>query len=430
MSELAVFDRLTVATTKVAFDRLNPTSGGAPTLTSVGTPTDGSALNLTGTNFSGSGNTITVSQGANLLTVPVSSEGTTSITSAVLDTSGLKITNPVSIYVTTAGGVQTNAITTMIASKSGESAYQVTQQNLGDPSTRAASLPDLQLGDEVRFKNVVGTGTPSPTISNVSMSGQGVITVTASSGAGTNVTSVDAAVQDGTKLGTYGTLAFQDPPATANVPNIVGLTQAQATSAIQAVGLVVGTPINNSQSTTIGIGLVAAQFPAAGTALVLGGAVEITLSLGANGILIPNLIGLPQDIADVDRAAVGLTGTDYRYIDGVNSGLVLNQSVVPSTLVATGSSLDLVISSALTPNVLGTPVQTGVAILLAANLLVDDLRYLYDPVAPLGTVVSQSPAPDTPVAPQAHVVITISLGPQPSVPGANPMRRRLTGTTQ
>jgi beta-lactam-binding protein with PASTA domain len=430
MSEIVVFDRLTVATTKVAFDRLTPTGSTSPTLTSVGTPTDGAALNLTGTNFSASGNTITVSQGGNLLTVPVSSEGTTSITSATLDTSGLKLTQPVSIYVTTAGGVQTNAITTTIASKTGESAFAITQQNLGDPSSRAASLPDLQLGDEVRFKNVQGTGTPSPTISDVTMTGQGVIKVTASSGAGTNVTSVDAAAQDGTKLSAYVTLPFQDPPSTVNVPNVVGMSQASATSAIQAAGLVVGTPINTSQSNTVANGLVAAQFPPAGTALVPGGAVEITLSLGAGGILVPNLIGISQDIADVDRSVVGLTGTDYRYIDGVNSGLVLNQSVVPGTLVSTGSSLDLVISSSLTPNVLGTSVETGVAVLEAANLIVDDLRYLYDPVSPLGTVVSQSPAPDTPVTPQAHLVITISLGPQPSVPGVNPMRRRLTGTSQ
>jgi hypothetical protein len=57
------------------------------------------------------------------------------------------------------------------------------------------------------------------------------------------------------------------PPPTVMVPNLVGLTQAQAVAALQAVGLVLG---------TVTPGLVEQSLPAAGTAVAPGSVVNVT----------------------------------------------------------------------------------------------------------------------------------------------------------
>ncbi len=66
------------------------------------------------------------------------------------------------------------------------------------------------------------------------------------------------------------------PPV--SVPDVSGLTQAAATSAITAVGLAVA--VTSASSTTVPAGLVIGQNPLAGTSVVLGSAVNLVVSTG------------------------------------------------------------------------------------------------------------------------------------------------------
>src|SRR5206468_5685195 len=82
-------------------------------------------------------------------------------------------------------------------------------------------------------------------------------------------------------------------PVTVPVPNVVGLTQAAATTAITGAGLTLGA-VTTANSTTVAIGSVISQNPAAATNAVTGSAVSLVVSLGAR---VPTVVGLTQAAA-------------------------------------------------------------------------------------------------------------------------------------
>jgi len=66
---------------------------------------------------------------------------------------------------------------------------------------------------------------------------------------------------------------------TVTVPNVVGKTQANASSALTSAGLTVGT-ITQAYSSTVASGNVISQSPASGTSVASGTAVNLTVSKG------------------------------------------------------------------------------------------------------------------------------------------------------
>ncbi|HET9833566.1 MAG TPA: PASTA domain-containing protein, partial [Vicinamibacterales bacterium] len=69
------------------------------------------------------------------------------------------------------------------------------------------------------------------------------------------------------------------PPTTVLVPNIVGSTQAIATSTLTAAGFVVGT-VSSANSSSVAAGLVISQNPAGGSSAQAGTPVALVVSLG------------------------------------------------------------------------------------------------------------------------------------------------------
>ena len=129
----------------------------------------------------------------------------------------------------------------------------------------------------------------------------------------------------------------------ANVPNVVGLTQADANTAITEAGLVVGT-ITDAYSNTVAEGNVISQVPAGGTAATGGSDVNLVISLGRP--VVPNVVGQTQEDAIDAITAVDLTvGTvTFEQSDTVAAGLVISQSPVGGTTVNIGTAVDMVIS--------------------------------------------------------------------------------------
>jgi hypothetical protein len=74
-------------------------------------------------------------------------------------------------------------------------------------------------------------------------------------------------------------LVVSTGPAGVSVPNVVGLTQAAATTAIVNAGLVVGT-ITQQASATVPAGSVISQNPVAGTSVAAGSGVNLVVSTG------------------------------------------------------------------------------------------------------------------------------------------------------
>jgi hypothetical protein len=129
-------------------------------------------------------------------------------------------------------------------------------------------------------------------------------------------------------------------------PNVVGQTQAAATTAITGAGLSVGT-VATQASTTVTSGSVISQSPAAGTSVAKGSTVSLVVSSGPPTVAAPALSGDTQSAASTALTGAGLTvGTVAQQSSTtVVSGEVISQSPTAGTSVTVGSAVDLVISS-------------------------------------------------------------------------------------
>ena len=137
----------------------------------------------------------------------------------------------------------------------------------------------------------------------------------------------------------------------ARVPDVVGQTQAAATSAITGAGLNVGT-VTTASSSSIVVGNVISQNPAAGAMVAPATTVNIVVSSGpAAQVTVPNVVGQTQAAASTAITAAGLrVGTVTNAASAtVPSGDVISQTPVSGASVATNSTVNLMVSSGPTP---------------------------------------------------------------------------------
>jgi uncharacterized protein YhjY with autotransporter beta-barrel domain len=85
--------------------------------------------------------------------------------------------------------------------------------------------------------------------------------------------------------GASGTLTVQ---STVSVPNVVGMSQAAAASALQAAGLVLGTVSHSPGPSGVPYNAIYSQNPAAGTTTTSGSAIAINISTGPGNATNPN----------------------------------------------------------------------------------------------------------------------------------------------
>jgi hypothetical protein len=137
-----------------------------------------------------------------------------------------------------------------------------------------------------------------------------------------------------------------DSAAQINVPNVVGDTQAAATTAVTGAGLTVGA-VTQASSATVASGNVISETPAAGTSAASGSAVALIVSTGPASVSVPNVVGDTQAAATTALTGAGLTvGTVTQQSSGtVASGDVISESPAASTSVAGGSAVALVVSN-------------------------------------------------------------------------------------
>jgi hypothetical protein len=148
-----------------------------------------------------------------------------------------------------------------------------------------------------------------------------------------------------------------------SVPNVVGDTQAAASSSITGAGLTVGT-VTTQSSSTVASGKVISENPAAATSVAQGSAVTLVVSSGPAPVSVPNVVGDTQAAASAALTGAGLTvGTVTPQASGtVAAGKVISENPAAATSVAKGSAVALVVSS-------GPPTYTvgGTLIGLAAG---------------------------------------------------------------
>src|SRR5437016_426261 len=225
-----------------------------------------------------------------------------------------------------------------------------------------------------------------------------------------------AHTQADVQIGSGGT-----PPPTVPVPNVVGQTQAAATSAISAAALTVGT-VTQQSSTTVASGSVISESPAAGTSVASASAVNLVVSSGAPAptqVAVPNVVGQTQAAATSAISGAGLTvgAVTQQSSTTVASGNVISESPAAGTSVASGAAVSLVVSSGApapgqvaVPNVVGQTQAAATSAISGAGFTVGAVAQESSTTVASGSVISQNPAAGADSASGSAVDLVVSTG--------------------
>ena len=202
---------------------------------------------------------------------------------------------------------------------------------------------------------------------------------------------------------------------TVAVPNVVGLTQSVATSAITSAGLAIGT-VTTQSSNTVPAGIVISQNPAASTSVNTGSAVSLVVSSGPPQVAVPNVVGMTQATATtaINSAGLVLGAVTTQSSSTVPAGSVISQNPAAGTNVISGSAVSLVVSSGppqvAVPNVVGMTQATATTAINSAGLVLGAVTTQSSSTVPAGSVISQNPAAGTNVISGSAVSLVVSSG--------------------
>ena len=138
-------------------------------------------------------------------------------------------------------------------------------------------------------------------------------------------------------------------PETVAVPNVVGLSQADAKSQIEAAGLTWELNPDKVASDTVDKDSVASTDPAGGTQAEKGATVRVTISSGPDSVTLPdNLVGMSPDDARKAVEALGLkwdVNSSKVASDTVPEGKVAQTNPSPGSKVKAGQTITAYLSS-------------------------------------------------------------------------------------
>jgi RHS repeat-associated protein len=137
-------------------------------------------------------------------------------------------------------------------------------------------------------------------------------------------------------------------------------------------------------------------------------------------VAVPDVVGQAQAAAEgaITDAALAVGAISTRNSPTVPTGAVISQSPLPGTLVAAGSPVSLSVSTGpapvgTVPDVVGQAQASAQADIVAAQFVVGPVSGQTSATAPIGVVLSQSPAAGTTAATGSPIALVVSLGPPP-----------------
>jgi len=220
-------------------------------------------------------------------------------------------------------------------------------------------------------------------------------------------------------------LTVSSGPGTAAVPDVVGMTRADAESQLTTAGFVTASTMQYDQ--TAPAGEVVGQLPAGGEQAVTGSQVGLLVSKGKPdvSVSVPDVTGKTQDEATSTLSDAGLIAVPVEANSSdVPKGDVAAQDPAAGVLIAPLSEVLITVSlgpgttSVTMPDVVGKAQADAVKELEAAGLTVTTAQ-AYSPDVKKGTVISQAPTAGTKVEKGGESGILVSLGPSPK-PAASP----------
>ena len=211
---------------------------------------------------------------------------------------------------------------------------------------------------------------------------------------------------------------------TVAVPDLVGMSEADATDAVVDAGLVPST--DDEYNATVDAGDVIASDPAAGTSVERESRVNITVSLGPANVVLPDtLAGLTESSARDALEELGLRGgtiTEETSAE-VTEGRVITTNPQAGQTVPVGSAVNLVLSN----GKVTVPLLTDLTVDQARALLADpavrlssSVREVENSVVTPGIVTAQSAPARSQVDQGTEIVLTVAKAP-PAEPAPEPV---------
>jgi serine/threonine-protein kinase len=209
---------------------------------------------------------------------------------------------------------------------------------------------------------------------------------------------------------------FESEPEDLVVPNVVSMSEEQATGEILDAGLTVG-DITQAYDDEVPAGAVISQNPEARTSVPPSSTVDLVVSQGRKLVAVPRVIGLTEEKARDAITKAGLTPEPLpdEYSTEVEVGVVFKQDPAAGAELPEGAAVQFTVSrgkrTATVPNVVGNTRSQAETTLRNAGFKVSVREQFNNEVA-ANKVVSQSPLPKTEVVEGSTVEIVVSKGPE------------------
>jgi beta-lactam-binding protein with PASTA domain/predicted Ser/Thr protein kinase len=210
-------------------------------------------------------------------------------------------------------------------------------------------------------------------------------------------------------------LTISAGPASVAIPDVQGVTEADATKRLQDLGLLVDPEF--AFSDTVPEGRVIRTDPGPGIRVDTGQTVKLVVSRGSNRVAVPSVLGLQDENALARLQKAALAGTLVQRDSEEPAGKVVGQSPPAGEMVRRGSPVTVFVSSGAisVPNVLGQDRRSAVTALKRAGFVVAVNEQPTADAADSNRVVNQFPPGGSRA--QRGDTVTISVGVvQPTVP--------------
>ena len=201
-------------------------------------------------------------------------------------------------------------------------------------------------------------------------------------------------------------------PNDAKVPQVVGLLFDEAITRLEAAGF----KAKRGEERFVELApksTVLAQSPPPGATEPRGTEIVLDVSAGQRQVQVPSVIGLAEPVAEdaIEKAGLEVGAVTERESQSAR-GAVLQTTPAAGTAVAPSTRIDLVVSSGPpavdAPDVVGQPYAAARAMLEQVGLKVGDVVTDSTSTAGPQTVISQTPAAGSRVAPGSKVSLSIS----------------------
>jgi eukaryotic-like serine/threonine-protein kinase len=200
------------------------------------------------------------------------------------------------------------------------------------------------------------------------------------------------------------------------VPNVTRLSVTAATGQLKSAGLV---PVlgKAEHSDTVPKGDVISTDPGSGARVTHGARVTLVSSLGPVLISVPNVTGQPLAQAEHNLKAAGLTAASptYQTSSSIAEGVVIATTPVAYTQWPDNKPVQIVVSQGPPlPNFVGMQLAQAQAEAQQSGYAIQFVM-VNNSTQPANTIISQSPAPGSPITQGEVVSVKVSQGP-PNVP--------------